>query len=194
MKKINQISDFRQMFNHSEYLSLRDLVYAINGVIMNYEDAYAFPELVNAAKQELIALFNKVSELRPLKESYKNNVAWVLENGRKMIASLTEYVKNFEYDNDCVDGAVKLARYQVQRYVKNKGKIDVATAFAMMKRNLLIEREIINVRSALGTPIEIPSFNLLQDDLMNIVKDEANSYAFRVLNNPYDKIRAKSAT
>ena len=65
MKKIKQIDNFKRIEVKTDYSRLRDLLYAVNGIIIKYNETYAFPNIVNVARKELIELFKQIAELKP---------------------------------------------------------------------------------------------------------------------------------
>ena len=85
MKKIKDIENFKRLEGKSEYSQLRDLTYAINGVIIKYSETYAFPNIVNEVKNELVTLFKQVADLKPHKEAYDKSRQIVLNKGRDIM-------------------------------------------------------------------------------------------------------------
>ena len=178
MKRFNEIENFKRIEVRTDYSRLRDLLYAVNGIIIKHNDAFAFPIIVKEVRKELIILFKTISELKPPTEGYKRTVQIVLERGRMLVSALNNYITTFQYDDSCIEAAIKSARYQVQSYLNNKGSMNINDALNMMSRNILIKDSINETNIRLGTNINERSFNILQDDLITLVKEQIDSYAF----------------
>ena len=178
MKKIKDIENFKRLEGKSEYSQLRDLTYAINGVIIKYSETYAFPNIVNEVKNELVTLFKQIADLKPHKEAYDKSRQIVLNKGRDIVKALIRYNKNFKYDTSCIEAASKSAKYQVFSFLKNKEHLDFETAFGMMQRNKLINESINIINEKCDGKIFEPNFNRLQNDLIKLLVNTIESYDF----------------
>jgi hypothetical protein len=70
------------------------------------------------------------------------------------------------------------ARYQVYSFLQSKDIININDALNMMRRNILINDSINEINIKLGANINERNFNRLQDDLITLVKEKIDSYAF----------------
>lgn len=178
MKKIKQIDNFKRIEVKTDYSRLRDLLYAVNGIIIKHNETYAFPNIVKGVRNELIELFKQIAELKPPTNAFNLTRDKVLSKGRILVTSMNDYLKNFQYDDSCIDAASKSARYQVYLFLQNKDSININDALNMMRRNILINDSINEINIKLGTNINEWNFNRLQDDLITLVKEKIDSYAF----------------
>jgi hypothetical protein len=178
MKKIKQIDNFKRIEVKTDYSRLRDLLYAVNGVMIKYNETYAFPNIVNVARKELIELFKQIAELKPPTNAFNLTRDKVLSKGRILVTSMNDYLKNFQYDDSCIDAASMSARYQVYSFLQSKDIININDALNMMRRNILINDSINEINIKLGANINERNFNRLQDDLITLVKEKIDSYAF----------------
>lgn len=178
MKRFNEIENFKQLTVHTSYGKLRDLLYIINGIIIRYQKSNAFPTMVECVQDELVSVFKKISELKPQSEGYKTDTIGVLYDGKRLIHSLSEYNKAFQYDQSCIDAVIRSAKYQVSYFLNNRDKLDVNTAFVQLRLNQQIKKTINIINEKLGENINITSFNLLQGDIISLIQKKAESYAF----------------
>lgn len=178
MNRFNKIENFKRIEVKTDYSKLRELLYAVNGIIIKHNDTFAFPAIVKEVRNELIILFKTISDLKPPIEVYKRTVQIVLDRGRILVSALNNYLKSFQYDDSCIEAAIKSARYQVQSFLKTKNSININDALYMMHRNILINDSINEINIRLGANINERNFNRLQDDLITLVKEKIDSYAF----------------
>lgn len=177
MKRFNEIQNFKNIEVKTNYCALKSALYNINGLIIKYKEAFAFPELVKAADEELVAAFKEIKTMK-LSEKHEKERAAILACGRDIIISLREYMRTFTYDNDCIDAAARTARFQVRNFIKSKNDMTINGGVEMLKRNMLVYEAIKNVEQNCKTKIEVESFYGLQDDVLNLVKKKLDGYAF----------------
>lgn len=178
MKRFNEIENFKQLTVHTSYGKLRDLLYEINGIIIRYQMSNAFPLMVECVLEELIAVFKRVSELKPQSEGYITDTLGVLNDGRRLVRSLIGYNQAFKYDKSCVDAVIRSAKYQVHQFMDKRDQLDVNTAFVQLRLNQQIKKTINIVNEKLGENINVSSFNRLQGEIISLIQKKAESYAF----------------
>ena len=77
-----------------------------------------------------------------------------------------------------MDAVIRSAKYQVWYFLKNRDKLDVNSAFVQLRLNQQIKKTINIINEKLGENINITSFNLLQGDIILLIQNKAESYAF----------------
>lgn len=177
MKRFNSIQDFKNIEVKTNYCALKSALYNINGLIIRYKEAFAFPELVKAADEELVAAFKEIKTMK-LSEKHEKERAAILACGRNIIISLREYMRTFTYGNDCIDAAAKTARFQVGNFIKSKENLTINGGVEMLKRNRSVYKAIKNVEQNCQTKIDVKSFYRLQGDVLRLVKEKLDDYAF----------------
>lgn len=177
MKRFNEIQNFKNIEVKTNYCALKSALYNINGLIIKYKETFAFPELVKVADEELVAAFKGIKTMK-LSEAHEKERVAILACGREIIGSLRAYMRTFSYDNDCIDAAAKTARFQVGNFIKSKNDMTINDGVGMLKRNRLVYEAIKNVEHNCKTKIDVKSFYRLQDDVLHLVKEKLDGYAF----------------
>jgi hypothetical protein len=178
MKKFCEIKGFTQIEVSTNYCSLKSLLYEVNGIIYKYRQTYAFPALVDTAREELTAKFKEIADLEITSGKHSPPRKEILQYGRNIVKALSEHNRSFKYDNSCVDAVTTSAKYQVRSFLQVKDKMTLTEGMEIMKRNLLLNDTIKIVEKECGTKISIPSFNRLQDDMISHLKSKLDAYAF----------------
>lgn len=177
MKRFNEIQNFKNVEVKTNYCALKSALYNVNGLIIKYKEAFAFPELAKVADEELVAAFKGIKTMK-LTEKHEKERAAILACGRDIIISLREYMRTFTYDNDCINAAAKTARFQVGNFIKSKENLTINGGVEMLKRNRSVYEAIKNVEQNCQTKIDVKSFYRLQGDVLRLVKEKLDDYAF----------------
>ncbi len=177
MKRFNEIANFRKIEVKTDYCALKTALYNTNGIILKYIEAFAFPELVEAADKELCAAFEAMKAIK-LTEKHEREREKMIDCGRYMIRSLRAYLKTFTYGSDCVNAAVTTAKFQVRDFLNSKKTMTIERGLEFMKRNQLVYAAIKSVEQNCKTKVDVGTFYRLQDDVRNLIDGRLDSYAF----------------
>lgn len=181
MKKFYEINSFTQIEVSTNYCALKSLLYEVNGIIYKYRLAYAFPILVNAAKEELTAKFKQMAELEIKSTKHSNHAKpreEILQYGRNIIKALSEHNQAFKFDNSCVEAITTSARFQVRAFLQAKDKMTITDGEEMMRRNAMLYNTIKTVEQECNTKIFVPKFIQLQGDIKNLINKKLDAYDF----------------
>lgn len=178
MKRFNEIDGFTQIEVSTNYCSLKSLLYEVNGIIYKYRQAYAFPALVNAAKEELTAKFMEIASLDIKSPKHAKPREEILQCGRNIIKALAEYNRAFKYDGSCIEAVTTSANFQVRSFLQTKDKMTITDGEEMMRRNAMLYDTIKIIEAERNTKISVPNFYRLQDDIIGHLKKKLDAYTF----------------
>ncbi len=178
MKKFCEIKNFSQIEESTNYCLLKSLLFEANGIIYKYRQAYAFPLLVKQAKDEIIKTMQQISGLKLTSPKYKPQQEAILAKGRAIVAALTNYEQEFQFDESSAAAIDTSAKFQVRTFLQTKDVMTFSQGIDLLERNKLLYATIRTIEEQLSIKISIPSFFRLQDDIINRMKGDLDKYAF----------------
>lgn len=180
MKKFNEVKNFTSVRCDAKVgtEALKDLHYQANEIIFRYNMQFAFPRNVQQATEQLTEVFVKIKDLE-VKDAAKEKQTEILAKGREIVKSLKEYVKNFKYEDSCVNAIESMCKYQLSKFLKDKENLTFATGIELLEGNVVLRGIANDVTANLNRQPSIKAFIRMQGELIEIVSKRLQAYHFK---------------
>ena len=178
MKRFNEIDNFKFLKCDSKLSNddLKKLHYALNDVIYQYNNQFAYPANTQIVLDKLINLFQQIKELKIDNNQILAKQNELLTKGRSLVKSLKNYIDTFKFeqnDNKNIDSIIKFQFVKFKKIQQQQNKIieyyNLICENKFIYDNLCQKAKENNVN--LGN-VNIPNFQRLQKQLINkIIKN-----------------------
>ena len=179
MKKFNEITDYKNIscINKVGTEELKELHYKANKIIFDYNMQHAFPQNTTKVINQLTEVFIKIKNLE-VKSSATSKKEELLEQGRKIVNGLKEYIKNFKYDDSCINAIENMCRFQLSKYLKGKDRLTITDIIKLLEENQSLYQIVEDVENNLNTNIKVKPFLRMQEELIDMVSNKLQQYSF----------------
>lgn len=180
MKKFNEIKNFGTIRCQAKVGTeqLKELHHEANEIIFKYNMQFAFPKNVERTISLLTELFIKIKELE-VKGAAQDKQQELLQTGREIIKSLKGYLKNFKYDNSCIEAIEHMCKFQLSKYLKAKDTLTISEGLQLLESNIIL-RDIANdIEVNLNAQPNIKPFIRMQDEIIEAVSKQLHAYSFK---------------